>query len=294
MSTLCVDLGGTRMRAALVADDGRILHREVRPTPRDAPRPDALVELLRAVRSRGAPGEGPAERAVVGVPGRVDHARGVLDHAPNLPPTWAPHLGEQALAEAVGVPVALANDADLAAVGEAVHGAGRGFEDVLFVTLSTGVGAGVLLRRRLVAGRRSAAEAGHHVIDLQAFRKGEPSTFEQLASGTAFARIAAQRGLTDPTAVVGLAKAGDPRAVAVLDQVGLAAAVGVRNLCFLFTPEVVVIGGGLGLSGSWILDAVRDHLAAHGPPAWSADVRVAELGDDAGLVGGAAWERVRP
>lgn len=289
MSTLAVDLGGTRMRAALVADDGTVLRREARPTPQDDPRPEALVGLMRAMRDLGG-----ASRAVVGVPGRVDHARGALDHAPNLPASWAPHLTAEALQEAVGLPVSLANDADLAAAGEAVHGAGRGFRDVLYVTLSTGVGAGVLLNGRLVGGRRSSAEAGHHVIDLSAFRRGEPSTFEQLASGTAFARVAREHGLEDPMAVVDLAAGGDARARAVLDQVGLAAAVGVRNLCFLFTPEVVVIGGGLGLSGTWILEAIEVHLAAYGPPAWSAEVRPAALGDDAGLVGGAAWEQVRP
>ncbi|MCB9689042.1 MAG: ROK family protein [Alphaproteobacteria bacterium] len=284
-----MDLGGTRMRAALVADDGTVLRREVRATPREDPRPDALVELIRSVRELGG-----AERAVIGVPGRVDHARGALDHAPNLPASWAPHLTAEALGEALGLPVALANDADLAAAGEAVHGAGRGFRDVLYVTLSTGVGAGVLLGRRLVAGRRSAVEAGHHVIDLSAFRRGEPATFEQLASGTAFARIAREHGLDDPMSVVELAGGGDQRARNVLEQVGLAAAVGVRNLCFLFTPEVVVIGGGLGLSGSWILEAIEVHLAAYGPPAWSAEVRPAALGDDAGLVGASAWEQVRP
>ena len=132
------------------------------------------------------------------------------------------------------------------------------------------------------------------MIDLQAFRRGEPATFEELASGTAFARVAREHGLDDAMSVVALASEGDARARAVLEQVGLAAAVGVRNLCYLFTPEVVVIGGGLGLSGSWVLEAIEIHLAAYGPPAWSAEVRPAALGDDAGLVGASAWEQVRP
>ncbi len=288
MPTLSVDLGGTKMRAALLDDEGRITHREVRPTPRDAERPDALLALMADVAALGSP-----RLAVVGVPGRVDHGRGVMDHAPNLPPSWKPYLTESALSLAIGVPVWLANDADLAAAGEGVFGGGRGFDDVVYVTFSTGVGGGVLLRRKLVVGRRSVVEVGHHVIDQQAFLRGEPCTLEQLASGTTFARYAMELGL-DVRTVAKLAEEGDPAARSVLDRVGTAAAIGVRNLAFFFTPEVVVIGGGLGLSGPWILDAIRAHLAAHGPPAWSCEVKVAELGDDAGLVGAAAWELVQP
>jgi glucokinase len=287
VTTLAVDLGGTQMRAALVADDGTVVVREVRPTPARDPEPHAFVALLRDVAARGAP-----DRAVIGIPGRVDHAHGRLDHAPNLPASWTPFLTEAALGDAVSLPVALANDADLAAVGEGYFGAGVGHPDLVYVTLSTGVGAGVLLGGRLVRGRRSAVEAGHHVIDQVAFARGEPCTFEQLASGTALGRRARSAGLDLPGPdVVKRGVAGEPVAKAVLADLAAAAAVGVRNLCFLFSPSRVVLGGGLGLSGEWLYGPIREHLARSGPPAMDIDVVPAALGDAAGLVGAAAWAR---
>jgi glucokinase len=285
VTTLAVDLGGTQMRAALVEADGSVVVREVRPTPRADAEPQAFVALLREVARQGAP-----TTAVIGIPGRVDHALGKLDHAPNLPASWTPFLTEAALGRDLGLPVALANDADLAAVGEARFGAGVGHEDLVYVTLSTGVGCGALLGGKLLRGRRSGAEAGHIVLDLEALRRGEPCTFEQLASGTALSRRAREAGLeaTGPE-VVRLGTSGDPVAQRVLAQVAEAAAVGVRNLCFLYSPSRVVLGGGLGLSGDWLYGPIRDHLSAHGPPAMAIDVVPAALGDTAALVGAAGW-----
>lgn len=285
MTTLAVDLGGTQMRAALVEPDGTVVAREVRPTPARDPEPHGFVALLREVAGRGAP-----TAAVVGIPGRVDHADGRLDHAPNLPASWTPSLTEAWLGAALGLPVSLANDADLAAVGEARFGAGVGHPDLVYVTLSTGVGAGVLLGGRLLRGRRSGAEAGHTVLDLVAWQRGEPCTFEQLASGTALGRRARAAGLDLPAPdVVRRGTAGDPVAQRVLADVAQAAAVGVRNLCFLYSPSRVVLGGGLGLSGEWLYGPIREHLARSGPPAMAIDVVPAALGDAAALVGAAGW-----
>ncbi|HQY63200.1 MAG: ROK family protein [Myxococcales bacterium] len=288
MSVLSVDLGGTRMRGAVLDEDGALLHRDVRPTPVADAEPAGLVDLMRELVRHGSR---PA-RAIVGVPGRVDHREGRLDRAPNLPPSWAPHLTEAALGAAIGVPVRLVNDADLAAVGEAYFGAGRGFSDVAYVTLSTGVGGGVLLGRRLLVGRRSLAEVGHMVIDRGAHARGEPSTFEQLASGRALARVAEAHGLAlTGREVVERARANDAAALAVLGEICTAAAIGVRDVAFAFSPEIVVIGGGLGLNDDLLHPAIRAHLDAEGPPAMRVELARATLGDDAGLIGAAALER---
>jgi len=291
MTVLSVDLGGTRMRAAILGADGALLHRDVRPTPRDEAEPSGLVALMRDLAAHSlAP-----TRAIVGVPGRVDHHEGRLDRAPNLPATWGPHLTERALAEAVGLPVRLVNDADLAAVGEAFFGAGKGYSDVAYVTMSTGVGAGVLLGRRLLVGRRSLAEVGHMVIDRTAHARGEPSTFEELASGTALARLAAARGLSaSGKEIVERVRANDPAAIAVFDEVRAAAAIGVRDVAFAYSPEIVVIGGGLGLNDDLLHPAIRAHLDREGPPAMHVALARASLGDDAGLVGAAALEDALP
>lgn len=287
--TLTVDLGGTQMRAAIVTGDGRLVSRRAQPTPRDAECPDALMALVLDVL-----GGGDVAHAVIGVPGRVDHQRGHLEYAPHLPPHWVEALEERRLADRLGIEVSLANDADLAAVGEACFGAGRGYDDVVYLTVSTGIGAGVLLGRRLVTGGRSLAEVGHTVVDLPAARRGEPATFEELASGTALARHAAALGLlSDGARFVALVHSGDPDAIRVWNDLAFAIATGVVNLAFLFVPEVVVLGDGVGRNGDLLVPTIRHELDAHGPPdlAVPIQVLVAELGDDVGLVGATGWRQ---
>lgn len=282
---LAVDLGGTRMRAAVVAPGGAVLRRRVEPTPREAACPDALVALVRGLLQGGE-----AAETVVGVPGRVDYASGRLEHAPNLPETWPAALSEEQLASVLGLPVALANDADLAAVGEASFGAGRPYDDVVYVTLSTEVGAGVVLGGRLVHGRRSLAEVGHTVIDREAAAREEPASLEELASGTALGRLGAEVGIDGGAPeVVGLALGGHPGARWAFERVVEAAAIGVTNLAHLYSPQVVVVGGGLGRVGRPLLDPIAAHVRGHGPAGLPVEVVAAALGDDAGLAGAAGW-----
>lgn len=284
---LAVDLGGTRMRAALVGPDGAIVHRHEQPTPRDVPCPDALDGLVAHVRGHGDPA-----RAVVGVPGLVDYDRGRLEHAPNLPPGWADAISASHFSALLGMPVALVNDADLAALGEARFGAGRDARDVVYMTVSTGVGAGVVLDGHLVHGRCSGAEIGHTILDLSAHRDGRPGTVEELGSGTALARTARGAGMRlDGAAVVERVRAGDPSARVVWDGVVAAVAAAAVNLAHLFTPGVIVVGGGVSQAGDLLLGPLRDVVAQHGPPVRTGAIAVvaASLGDDAGLVGAAAW-----
>ena len=189
MTVLAVDLGGTHMRCARVERDGAISHRVARGTPHDGAGTEALHAMIAEVAAAG-----PCQRAVFGVPGRVDYRSGALEYAPNLPAGWAERLNEPALSAATGLPVAVANDADLAAVGEAFFGAGRGHSDIAYVTFSTGIGAGIVLGGVLLHGRRSIAEVGHEVIAFDRL-PGMPSSFEDLASGSALHREATSVGL---------------------------------------------------------------------------------------------------
>lgn len=272
-SILAVDLGGTSIRVARVSLDGEVTERREEPTTGG---PEVLLALCRAA--------GDAQRAVVGVPGRVDYGGGRLERAPNLPDEWNALLTEAALSAELGVEVGLANDADLAAVGEAWFGAGRHHADVVYVTLSTGVGAGVVTGGLLVHGRRSLAEIGHSVIDRRTHE-----TVEQLGSGTALVRL----GQADGEEVVERALAGDAAAREALDEVVAAAALGCVNLAHLFSPEVIVVGGGLGLNGDLVLDPIRRLVAELGPQDLPAPIGVvnATLGDDAALAGAGAWHR---
>lgn len=285
---VAIDLGGTRMRAALVSSDGSILARRSCPTPTSHDGLDSLFELAKEVAVRGV------SRAVVAVPGRVDYQRGRLEHAPNLPERWTWMLRADHLADRLGLDVTLANDADSAAVGEAYFGAGRGYKDVAYMTVSTGIGAGVLLGGRLMHGRRSSAEIGHTIIDREALRSGAPATLEDLGSGSALEASATAADLpADARAVGDLARDGDSDARRMWRELIDAVVMGVTNLAHLFTPEVIVLGGGIGRNADGLLPSVRKHLADHGPHALPHPivVAVAELGDDAGLVGAAVWHR---
>lgn len=287
--TLGVDLGGTHMRCAVVEPDGAIRDRQERPTPHDGTGIEALVELMGTVGDMAR-----CSSAVIGVPGRVDYRRGALEHAPNLPHGWVAGLTEPALGEILGLPVALANDADLAAVGEASFGGGREYCDVVYLTISTGIGAGVVVGGLLVHGRRSLAEVGHEIIDLSRLRAGQPATLEELASGTALGQQARAAGIGPLGAdVVAAVEAGSPQAQGIWEDLVAAAAVGVVDVAWAFSPEVVVIGGGLGLVGDVLLDPLREAVGRLGPPAVEPPIAIvaATLGDDAGLVGAAGWHR---
>lgn len=279
------------MRAAVVDRTGEVLEASRVPTPQGDPHPDALVNLISSV--LGRPAATGVTTAVLGLPGQVNYRFGTLEWAPHIPSSWLGELTAEGLAAVLGVEVSLANDADLAVVGEAYFGAGQGYSDVAFVTISTGVGAGVVLGRKLVHGSRSIAEVGHTVIDRVAYQAGLPSTFEDQASGTALARLGAAAGLSGGGAEVErLAGAGDRRAAKVWESMIEAVAIGVGNLAEVFCPEVIVVGGGVGLSPG-LLDSLRAHLALRRPPQVRGELEVvrAALGDDAGLVGAAAWHQ---
>jgi predicted NBD/HSP70 family sugar kinase len=213
-----------------------------------------------------------------------------------LPQSWPKLLSEEQLSAQLGLPTYVANDADLAALGEATSGAGRGTADLAYLTISTGIGAGVLLGGALAHGNRSLAEVGHTIIDWPAWCEGKPSTLEELASGSGVARLARDIGLgdLDAVAVAAAAEAGDPRASLIWRNAISACAAGVANLILTFSPSLVVIGGGLGLRTSFfepLRQLVLSHDAHH-PEDF--DLVASALGDDAGLCGAAHWEPGAP
>lgn len=287
---LGVDLGGTHLRCALVSSDGAVSARQRIDTPTSSPDAGPVIEFIYAA-AAGAD----AAAVVIGLPGRVDYEHGCLERAPNLPVGWVRALNETELAKAVGLPVSVANDADLAAVGEAWFGAGRAWSDVVYLTVSTGVGAGVVLGDQLVHGRRSLAEIGECPADQASLQSGAAGTsIEDLASGTALGRRAARAGLVaDGPNVIRAIKAGDTRLTGVWEDQVRAIGLAVVNLTWLFTPEAVVVGGGLGLVGRLLLEPISEFVSRVGPPLLPKPIAVvpAALGDDAGLVGAAAWHR---
>ncbi len=286
---LAADIGGTQMRAALVDPKGRLLLRQSVPTPAEADVPASLIDLIATVAA--APGHGAPSHAVVGLPGAVDYAAGRLLWAPNLPTQWPGQLSASGLTSHLRLPVSIANDADLAAVGEATFGAGVGSSAVAYVTISTGIGAGVVHGGRLVRGTRSLAELGHVVIDWRAWQEGAPCTVEELGSGGGVGRLARAAGLGAVSArqVQALAEAGEPKAAAIWHQAIAACAAGLSNLIMSFYPSTVVIGGAQGRQDQFF-GPLRE-MVMQRPGHHPADLNIVRsaLSDDAGLAGAAAW-----
>lgn len=268
---LACDLGGTQLRTAVVGADGAVTRRRAVPTPKDDP--GALASLLKDALAEA----GEVEGVVAGVPGPIDYAAGAPTMLVNLP-AWEGRVSAASLSSELALGVLLANDADLAALGEHRFGAGMGFDDVAYVTVSTGVGAGVVLGGRLVRGRLSLAELGHTIIDRRAMK-----TVEDLGSGTALGRMAGENA----AAVSARAQEGDTEAAALFREAADALALGVFNLVHLFSPQVVVIGGGMSQAGDLLLDPVREMLERR--PGSRVSVVRAAAGDDAGLKGAAAY-----
>ena len=273
-------MGGTRLRVARVEVDGAVLDKQVIPTPPDDPR--ALTRLLQRALIGGTDFAG----VVVGVPGPIDYSGGEPLRLPNLP-GWEGHVSASRLSEELDIAVLLANDADLAALGEHRYGAGRGSRDMVYLTASTGVGAGVIIDGKLLHGRLSLAEIGHTIID-----RSTGDTVEYLGSGTALARLAGE----DPGSVASRAAAGEPDAARLFAGVAADFAIGVFNMVHLFTPDTVVIGGGMSQAGELLLGPVREALERcdDGCPASRVKVVRAQGGDDVGLRGAAAyWAETR-
>jgi glucokinase len=278
---LAVDLGGTNFRMARLDDSGRLIQRAEIPTASVRTVLEGLGRLVPMVGGEGT------ETLVLAAPGVVDRERGTVVFAGNLDAAMRTSIVASELAHSLGKRVVLVNDADAAAVGEAVVGAGRGARTVVYVTASTGIGAGLVHEGRLFAGRYSAMEAGHIRLGLEAVDEAE-----RLGSGTALARFARALGLelTNPELV---ARAHAPGAARLaLERTMASFGVVLANLAWLLSPDRIVVGGGLGISDPLVLELARDAMRAQGPDYLEGlEVVAATLGDDAGLVGAAFLER---
>jgi glucokinase len=308
--TLGVDLGGTNLRIAVVDVDGRVLREERAECPDGAWRGIvAAIEQL-ATRLRV---DFPEVRALgLGVAALVDHD-GNARYAPNIPGLVDAPL-RAALMDALPMPVAVDNDANAAAWGEARHGAARGVDDALVITLGTGVGGGIIAGGRVYRGAHGfAAEVGHWQFERRGVlcACGEAGHWEASASGPALARLggeAAARGAApgilalaggDASAVTAFhvadaARAGDPDALAILRAYASDVALGFAGLVNILDPELVVVSGGLVDLGDLLLDPLRTAFADRiegAPHRPAVPIIPAVLGDQAGVIGAAALAR---
>lgn len=308
MLTIGVDIGGTKVAAGVVDHDGRILDKVKYPTPANDPRGLADV-VAKAVAELCGRQEPESVRAVgVGVAGFVDEDRATVQVAVNLGLRDEP-LKER-VQERVGLPVVIENDANAAAWAEARFGAGRGSDHIVCVTLGTGIGGGLVMGGALHRGRFGvAAEVGHYRMVPHGRRCacGNHGCWEQYASGRALVAEGQDRARTDPRAAERMLKLadgvveqveghvitqaaleGDQAALECFGIVGEWAGLGLADLAAILDPECFVLGGGVSDAGSILLDPVRASFARHvsgRPGRRLAEVRLAELGGEAGIVG---------
>jgi len=284
---LALDVGGTKLAAALADDDGTLLRTARCPTPAE-PWP-ACVALLEQVRGGAA-----VDGVGAGCGGPMRWPQGVV--SPLNLPSWREFPLREALAQRYpGVPVRVHNDAVCLALGEHRHGAGVGTPDLLGVVVSTGVGAGVVLRGQVLDGATgSAGHLGHVVVepDGPVCGCGGRGCLEAVARGPAVVGWARARGSAaqDGRALAVAAGDGDDVARAALSRAGRALGVAVAGAAALLDLRLVVVGGGLSLAGPPLWEPLHEAAAEHARLPFTAGLRVvpAALGQNAGLVGAAA------
>ncbi len=310
---LGVDLGGTKIAVGLVDPQGRVLDRVTLPTPDGVdPIVDAMVTAIETLVDR-------TDRSVtgvgIGVAGFVDADRSRVLMSPNV--DWHDVALREAVATRTDLPVVVENDANAAGWGEYRFGAGVGSDNLLLLTVGTGVGGALVLDGRLARGGFGmAGEVGH----LRVVPQGRPcgcgqrGCLEQYGSGSALVR-AAQEGVAagipeaaalmaragsveavDGTLVTQAAQAGDPWCVELLADLGRWLGEGVASMAALLDPAVVLVGGGVSSAGALLLDPMRAAMVERLPATGDRRhprLEAARLGNDAGLVGAADLGRPR-
>lgn len=312
-AALAVDLGASRIRAGVVDVDGHVSARQERRTPREAGPDgviDAVVEMLRSALD-GASLDLAAAVAGIGIaaPGPLDPFSGRLVEPPNLGPAFRDVPLAAPVAEALGLPVVLERDTNVAALAEGTFGAAVGSGEYLYVTVSTGIGGAIVSRGQLLRGADGVAgELGHLLVELDgpACSCGARGHLEAISAGVGIARAAAEAiaagtgagGLAARSVALGRAleardvataeDEGDALAARIMDHARRAFAESCVALVNTFNPELIVVGGSVARNqGERWLEPARQRVrdVAFRIPGERVEIVAAALGDDVGLVG---------
>ncbi len=312
---LAMDIGGTKFVAAVVSTAGEIFSRQYKLTLAEEG-PEAvtgrMLETIKDLIRNAGPTSAPSTIAIAAA-GAIDSASGTVTSSPNLP-GWHNVPLKEIVQKATGIRTLLLNDASAAALGEHAFGAGRGVNNLIYITVSTGIGGGIIIDGRLYGGAcGSAGEIGHTTIDVNGphCSCGNVGCLEMLASGKAIAREAqrlisggarscilelAEGELQNVTAqtVSAAAQRGDATARAIIAKAAAYLGVGLVNLVNIFNPEMIIVGGGVSKMGDSLLDGARKVVAerAFQLPARAVRIVPSQLGDDAGVLGAVAFARI--
>jgi glucokinase len=291
--TAAIDVGGTKIAIGIVDSQGRILAQDETPASPELGYPAALARtvaiLHRLLEESGLSVDGIG----IGSTGPIDPETGVYGVVGTLP-GWEGSPLAADLEREFGLRVAVENDADAAALGEATWGAGRGSRSLLYVTISTGIGVGILLDGKLYRGAKGAhPEIGHHVIDWSGplCYCGANGCWETLASGPALeAWMSNQRDVAlSASEICELARQGDALALQAVQREALYIGLGLANLVTMYCPQTIVIGGGMMRSADLLLAPALDVVKriCTQVPAENTSIVLAGLGAQCGLLGAA-------
>jgi glucokinase len=300
MITGAVDIGGTKIAVGAIDGAGRLLAREETPTAAARGFEDAMERVAGMLGRVRTQLDRPMQGVGIGCTGPVDPVRGTIGNVDFLP-GWKGANPVATLSARLGLPVAMENDADAAALAEAAWGAGRGRKSLIGVTVGTGIGAGILLNGAIYRGVDGAhPEIGHHVIDDTgpACTCGARGCWEALASGPAiaarYARAAAvaagsPRPEVSTQQICALARAGDALALEEVARAGRYLGIGIANLVTLFVPELIVLSGSVMNSIELFLPAIRAVIGrqCNLVPADRVELMPSSLRADAPLIGAA-------
>ncbi len=318
LSVLAVDLGGTKITAGIVSGSGQVIAKERCLTLAEEG-PQSVVNRLFSTIDHllGLKGMelSQLDSISLAVAGAIDLEKGLVTLSPNLP-GWHDIPLREMVKERYGVDTFLLNDASAAALGEHRFGAGRGVNNLILLTVGTGIGGGIIINGGLYNGSSgSAGEIGHMTIDVNGpgCKCGNTGCLEALASGTAMAREAGSRiaqgeksSLVEMVAgkigeitveKIGTAAGeGDVLALDVIAEAGTYLGVGMANLVNIFNPELIVVGGGVANLGELLLEPARRVVKARALrlPAQAVRIVPAQLGDEGGLLGAAVFALEQP
>lgn len=283
-----IDLGGTKIAGVLTSPSGKILMDVNIPTEAHKGKKQVINNIKKAIDMLMKSRKVKLKAIGIGAPGPILYEKGIVFDAPNLP-GWKRVNLKKVLEKEYDVPVFVDNDANCAALAEAWFGAGKMAENFIYMTVSTGIGGGIIINKHIYRGRLgSAGEFGHMIIDSKGPKCGcgNNGCLETLASGTALKRITGMEGI----AVELAARQGNKEAKKAVQEIVHHLSIGIGNLVNIFNPELIVIGGGVSNMRELIFTPLRKEFKKHALnlPARSVKIVKAKLGDKAGMLGAAA------
>jgi len=315
LPVLAIDLGGTKIITAIISVKGQMIAKDYYPTlASEGPR--AVIERIFSAIDRllGLRNIDPSQLHSISIAaaGAIDMEKGIITLSPNLP-GWSNISLRDIVKERYKVDTFLINDASAAVIGEHRLGAGKGTHNLIYITVSTGIGSGIIVDGKLYSGSSGAAgEIGHTTIDVNGPKCscGNFGCWEMLGSGTAVAKEAVKRisrgerssliemvggkieNITAET-VGTAAQAGDSLASEVISRAATYLGISMVNLVNIFNPEMIIVGGGMAKMGDLLLNPARQVVRERAFQLSARAVRIVptRLGDDAGVLGAAIFAR---